>query len=74
MPQRQRLEPPQLHRQGARLAMPLFLITYTSARHDHQIEHDDEWITDSSYDRDRARESFEHRFPGTAVVRCEEAD
>ena len=54
--------------------MPLYLITYTSSRHDHAIEQDEEWITDSSYDCDRARRSFEHRHPGTAVVQCKEAD
>jgi hypothetical protein len=54
--------------------MPLYQIIYTSARTDHAITHSDEWVTDPTYDRDRARESFEHRHPGTAVVRVEETD
>ncbi len=54
--------------------MPLFLITCTSARHDHAITHSEEWVCDPTFDRDRARRSFEHRHPGTAVVRVEETD
>jgi hypothetical protein len=52
--------------------MPVFLITYTSARQHHDIHHETEWITPGNYDQDRAREAFEREFPTASIVRCEE--
>ncbi len=52
---------------------PVFLITYTSTHQSRDITYETEWVCDSSYDRDRARASFEAQFPTAAVVRVEEA-
>jgi len=54
--------------------MPAFLITYTNPHTGNDITHETEWICDSSYDTERARESFERQFPTAAVVRINEID
>ena len=54
--------------------MPVFLVTYQSTRQSRDVTHETEWICDASYDRDRARQAFEQRFPSAAVVRVEEVD
>jgi hypothetical protein len=54
--------------------MPVFLVTYTNSRTGNDITHETEWVCDSSYDRDRARASFEAQFPSAAVVRVTEAE
>jgi hypothetical protein len=52
--------------------MPIFLITYSNTRTGNDITHETEWVCDSSYDRDRAREAFERQFPTTSVVCLQE--
>lgn len=53
---------------------PVFLVTYTTPRTGNDITHETEWICDASYDRDRARQAFEQRFPSVAIVRFTEVD
>jgi hypothetical protein len=50
--------------------MTVFLITYTSTHQQHAIHHETEWVCDPTYDRDRARKTFQDRFPTAAVVHC----
>ncbi len=51
---------------------PVFLVTYTSTRQSRDVTYETEWVCDSSYDRDRARASFERQFPSAAVVSVEQ--
>lgn len=53
--------------------MPIFRITYVKTTTD-DITYETDWICDSNYDCDRAREAFESQFPSAAVVRCQETD
>ena len=54
--------------------MPVFLVTYSSTRQHRDVIHEVEWICDSSYDRARARASFERQFPSAAVVSVEQLE
>lgn len=48
--------------------MPVFLVTYTSARTGNDITHETEWVTPANHDRDRACAAFEAQFPTASVV------
>ena len=53
---------------------PVFLVTYSSTRQHRDIQHQVEWVCDSTYDHDRARASFERQFPSAAVVSVEQLE
>jgi GTP cyclohydrolase III len=50
--------------------MPAFLITYTSNHQHHAIRHEIEWVCSTGYDRDRALQTFQARFPAAAILHC----
>ena len=45
-----------------------FHVLYTSALQNHAILHSTDWICPSDFTTDRARESFEQRYPTAAIV------
>jgi hypothetical protein len=45
-----------------------FRVIYTSALQNHAIVHTTEWICPSGYTADRARQSFQERYPSAAIV------
>lgn len=49
--------------------MPVFRVTYTTAREAHVIQHETEWITPGNYDQAMAHESFQRTYPNAVITR-----
>lgn len=49
--------------------MPVFRVTYTTAREAHVIQHETEWITPDGYDQAMAHESFQRTYPNAVITR-----
>jgi hypothetical protein len=48
--------------------MPIFRIKYTTARTNHGITEELEWVTDSDWDSERTRACFQARHPDAAIT------
>ena len=49
-----------------------FRVLYTYSHQQHAILHSTDWICPSGYTADRARESFQERYPSAAIVQLRE--